>query len=298
MKKILFGFLIVLLSGLINAQLYHPFPDSNAVWSIATIEMGSYTKIIKYGIIGDTVINSKFYKKIGKSLDTNSFNPNNSTYFCAVRDFDKKWYFVQKNDTSENILYNFTAEVGDTILINNPWAIGNVPVKIISIDSILILNKYRKKYNTNSLSGGFPEQWIEGIGCNNGLFFSAFYLFDLGYQLFCFNLNDTLYYQNVPPNLDCDHVSNINEYLKMNKKCEIFPNPCNNNITIKINESIKVNSKYNCEIFSTSFNMLLSESMAFENNIAKIDISKLNKGIYFIIINNEDEIFINKIIKL
>ena len=117
MKKIILTLIFAVSMQFSFGQTYHSFPDSNAVWTIATIDWGDYIANKKYGIIGDTLINTINYKKIGLSLDDMFFNPTNAEYFCAVRDYNKKWYFVAKDSLSEKLLYDFDVSEDTTLFI-------------------------------------------------------------------------------------------------------------------------------------------------------------------------------------
>ncbi len=55
-RKIILTLLFAVSMQLSFGQTYHSFPDSNAVWTIATIDWGNYIANKKYGIIGDTLI--------------------------------------------------------------------------------------------------------------------------------------------------------------------------------------------------------------------------------------------------
>jgi len=115
-------------------------------------------------------------------------------------------------------------------------------VYVDSVDSVKINGTYRKRINTSFPSRGFIEQWIEGIGCNNGLFYSGYYIFDYGYQLLCFHHNDSLYYLN-SPNDSCYYITtNINDKNISLNNILIYPNPTYNKIYIESN--IKLENAY------------------------------------------------------
>ena len=87
---------------------------------------------------------------------------------------DKKVYYTGKADDilkgNNLLLYDFGLKVGDTFYVgdekDNKY---NRPFILISIDSVLIDNEYRKKYNFyNSKYSEFS--FIETIGCTIYLF--------------------------------------------------------------------------------------------------------------------------------
>ena len=84
---------------------------------------------------------------------------------------DKRVYF--DHSTLEGpwyknlLLYDFSLNVGDEFIANGYKYI------VVSIDSVLVGNEYRKKYNFELTLEGFPRyklSVIEGIGCPQNLF--------------------------------------------------------------------------------------------------------------------------------
>jgi len=216
-------------------EVYFEFPDSNSIWSVATMDDSLiYTKTMKYGIIGDTIINSVNYGAIGSTLDS-VFDQNFSTYFCAVREEDKKWYFIEQGTTQPKLLYDFNVAEGDTLLIDNPWLIGQEELVIEFIDSIQIQNGYRRRINlTNSLN--VNDSWIEGVGSVNGLLYAGSNFIDDSYQLICFEEHDTLRYLE-SPNGSCFIYEDLGiQPQKLREAIKIYPNPFQDEINIHIDQ--------------------------------------------------------------
>ncbi len=76
----------------------------------------------------------------------------------------------------------------------------------------------------------------------------------------------------------------------------MYPNPANTIVTITVNSLMELNSSISIvdmlgrEIFNTEIN-----SLQTENNTFKLDISELNNGIYFVLINS-DKRFVKKLV--
>ena len=78
MKKLILLNILSLHFIFLNAQTYYPFPDSNSIWSEATIFYDkTYTTFHQFGLIGDTTINLFNYNKL-YYLDDTTLNINNS----------------------------------------------------------------------------------------------------------------------------------------------------------------------------------------------------------------------------
>ena len=82
-------------------------------------------------------------------------------------------------------------------------------------------------------------------------------------------------------------------FTKKNGGVITYPNPTNKNFTISINTSDDI--QYNIEIKD-----ILGKTVAVKYNLrnnAKIDISKLKSGVYFVKIKMKDTEVVKKIIK-
>ena len=79
MKKLFMKIItiFILISGCQSfSQNYFLFPDSNAIWNTIGDNMFSGDEFrIRYGLFGDTVINSTLYNKIYDLHDTNLIHP-------------------------------------------------------------------------------------------------------------------------------------------------------------------------------------------------------------------------------
>lgn len=235
-----------------QAQTYHPFPDSNAIW-VNAYKYYTTTYIYSYGLIGDTVIDLYQYNKLYRLHDS-VLTINGAIYEGAIRESGKKVYYRDLACTHDIILYDFNKNANDTIFsvystfeINQ--CLDSTPIYIIisSIDSILINGSYRKVFHFED----DPAIWIEGIGSTVGLLTPI----DPGvtgnykWDLVCFILNDEVLYHN--PNFgSCfKSYSGINDYSNtVNVEIEIFPNPIKDIINLDLsrnNEQLKIIHIYN-----------------------------------------------------
>ena len=216
MKKIILTvFCIVQLSSIL-AQVYVPFPLENAVWVGSdffvsnAVPQNNYWHFIVKG--QDTIINGIAYKKIDKKGIRNNIT--------AIREKDKIIYL--REDNKDTILYDFNMQVGDTL--NGRiygYSLSSRKVMVFAIDSILIDNKYRKKYRLRVPSSGDYGEIVEGMGCRCG-FIPNLVGLDRGGTLNCHSINDKSIYGGF--NGKCDLVS-TKEVIKNLAQVQIYPNP-------------------------------------------------------------------------
>lgn len=193
MKNIYVALLILsCISG--RSQLNSSWPDSNATWVNAYYHVSSpYPSLqsVDYYCMGiaDTVINAVQYSQISNCLNG---------YRGALRDANGKVYYVPKDSVQEYLLYDFTAESGDTVkdvyieALSFGWFPGQgslMDVSIGVVDSVLYGGIWRKRMR---LGGAY---WIEGIGNTQGLLWDPFVnISNLLIKLECLSVNDSSIY--------------------------------------------------------------------------------------------------------
>jgi hypothetical protein len=257
-----------------NAQtnVYHPFPDSNAVWSVFNQ---------KYFVSGDSTLNMLNYKKYFFSSDSIPLLTNGA-FFALVREdtLAKRVWAILKDSANEKLLYDFSLEVNDTTTVFPASNFFYVPdgIKIIveQSDSVLIDGQYRKRLKIIGADQNtyLPEYWIEGIGSTFGPFnsgFVGFIIFDAPYPvLICFEQDGQLLYHdlNFP---DCYEPLpvGINEEERI-AVLNVFPNPVNNVLFIQGSDISRV------ELFDITGKMLK------ECACRELDLHNIDTGVYIV----------------
>ncbi len=274
---------------------YFPLPDTNSIWSVATIKQTVFEETYKYGIPGDTSILSENYRMISLS-DDSVFYPDSSIYYCAVRESNKKWYFVEQNSTQEKLLYDFSINTGDTVQIDNPWSNGVNELKVDTVDSVFIYNEFRKRILLNSLSANTFDAWIEGIGSIYGLFYSGGDFNNENFQLICFEHLDMLWYIN-SPNGACfikDPLSSGSIKIE-SPEFTIYPNPFHDKLTIVATEhtcgpvKVEIFTIHGVKEFSEAFNLQNKKDIPLNTS--------LTSGVYFLRIQSNIESVVYKVVK-
>ncbi len=277
-------YLIVFAAAVIkigNAQVYVQMPVENAIWSEYYLVYDNINpQIYPYYIIenGDTMINNLTYHKIVMSNDTVIDFSEDSYTGCFREDINEAVYFLPKDSINEVLMYDFSKQVGDTVIIpaSPLWKYETLTLIIYKIDSVEIQGNFRKvihftEWITSELC------WIEGIGSNMGLLYN-FYSYGIGEgpELNCLTLDDIFIYQNPESWLsDCFVFTEVEDQKYIESEMEIFPNPATSFITIKINEGIPIEE-------AIIYNHLGQKALEAKPVNNTVDVSGLKPGIYFI----------------
>jgi hypothetical protein len=252
----------------VNSQTYYPLVDTNKVWSnliqATSPPMTSETNFIKFS--GDTIIGLNSYKNVFQSDDSQHAI---WTLIGFIReDITHKVYYYKIQDTAERILYDFGANIGDTIHVGGEYGIDLV---ISSIDSVYIFDRYRKRL------WAWDEPWIVGIGSICGVMESGtFYQVGGINRLLCFYENDTLKFLN--PDFNSCYISNVNidATTKDNFYFELYPNPPDELLYFKTNLLNNVTLQF----YNVLGNNILFKNIKNEDHLY-LDKSIFHSGIYF-----------------
>lgn len=245
MKKLnlytIFALLLMTRSVAMYAQEYVPIIQEGNVWNTLDVTAGMYNTYYNNvnWFSGDTIIDDVQYAKLMGT--TNGGAPH---LFSVLReDNGKVW--ERLNNQREILLYDFTANVGDTLWCGL-WADEyhyNI-VDSISIEHIGGVD--RKKFWFGLEYGWFgiitaAEIWIEGIGSDLGLLYSGSAgICGAYYCTLCFHQNDELIWQN--PNYDDCTFDAVVENIGVKKV--LYPNPTRGTIKMEA-ENIRNVAIYN-----------------------------------------------------
>jgi hypothetical protein len=268
----------------LTGQNYFPLVQENKDWKVMQVIQGMqdttfYT--ITYLFEGDTLINNLNYLKVYKTTEENPVNW--TLEGCIREDEDKKVFFHRYG--VNRLKYDFGAQPGDTIDI----MMINYPTKLIveAIDSIYINDSFRKTIFLRYEESNDYEQWIEGIGSNRGILESGTAGYVGGWYWFlCMSENGELIYMNPDYNV-CYLYTGLIDNSK--PQLQIYPNPAQNILTIENKENVIIQS-----ITLTNMNGQIIKQ--FVTDSAKLDISDINSGTYFLKICCEKGDLIKKIV--
>lgn len=289
-----------------QANIYHPFPDSDYVWFeishrdiICPEGGGRISETFSYSLGEDTIINSFIYKKVIKSACTTRncyqggsgernyyFEPN---FQFLRQDSITRKVFCNANG-ADSLLYDFNLSVGDTLspsYINHDFYNINSIITVSSIDSVLVGIQFHKRFILHNSQTTISSFLIEGIGSSLGLFH---------------NLNDIFFgfgrleYVTISSNIvwKSDFYSTpkilIGPYCYSGKKDEItiFPNPTKGKFTVYTPEGSQIIQIYN------TLGQRVEEK--FITNETFSDFYLQNIGIYLVRVKTNNEYLIKIII--
>ncbi len=276
--RILLLLIIATATHEIQAQsgIYHPFPDSNAVWNwhFYTYYCTPWTprdEEYSYNIDGDTIIGSMQYHKIVIpfiQVNNTLCGPYNYVgYKGCIRQsiIDKKVYCILPNESIEHLIFDFNLQVGDSIP-TIPYPCYS-KIFISQVDSVLIGTTFRKRWSGSGLV------IIEGIGSNWEFFTPLCEIIDGATGLLtCFEQNGATVY---PDSLyNCSLITNINSISINRSSVKLFPNPFHSSMTVSLNVK---------EATMRIFNSLgeFVREIRISNYSTDFNRNSLSNGIYF-----------------
>lgn len=257
----------------VQAQ-YKTFPDSTAIWGYIkygnpTICNNGICEIdMVYQIANDTVLFTNNYYQLHSVAG----------YLGGIREDSslRKVFFIQAGDSSENLLYDFSLNVGDTIqgLSNCSMAIT-----VTSIDST---NNYSPDYRRIFHVSSPGNDFIEGIGSLGGILAPLCNGIDFHWDLTCFSIDGNLIFTTGNPLLNCLSPLTVSE-LNNRNAVTITPN------VLRSGQTMTVNYNYNYPI--DLIEIIDVEGKVLEMDINNLTVSTTNfqSGIYFVAVTARNQ---------
>ncbi len=285
------------LSTKAQTSVYHPFPDSNAVWNIhftGSCMIGTDEEFYSIFLSGDTLINSetyhKFFTPFVQSFLSGSCTVTNLTgYKGAIRQdtLAKKVFYIPPTSSTEQLLYDYNLQIGDTVKgFLESFALSQDTV--YSIDSVLVGSNYYKRWNINTC---YNIYIIEGIGSTYGLLqLSPGCATDFpDYSINCFEQNGITLYPGTATN--CQIITSVNSTAPISNQVKVFPNPSNGSFSVNFDQPINISEIQLTDLLG---NIVFRQP---SNNQKKIDIDNLPSGTYILtVIDKENKTTNRKII--
>jgi Secretion system C-terminal sorting domain len=301
-KNLLLILTVITFSANAQTSIYHPFPDSNAVWNFHFILYctGGYgDEYYSVTISGDTIINSQTYHKLEtpfiQSFTTGTCPGNAIGYNGAIRQdtTNRKVFYVPPSNNTEQLLYDFSMQVGDTVQgYIESFASPNDTVQ--SIDSVLVGSNYRKRWNINSC---YNIHFIEGIGSTYGLIkLSPGCIVDhADYSLTCFMQNGQTLYPDTTTN--CELITSVESIFARGISTMVFPNPTSGNsfITYTLSTPATVSIAL-YDVLGNKLQQLVNGDQQQGEHNATLDTDKLASGVYVLQIRAGDQMAEEKIV--
>ncbi len=280
-----------------NAQSYIPMVEDsmivvNGIWGY------DFAEPVVYKYLGDTTINSTSYFRVYHCslLEDSSFAlSTNTNYYGAIREVNKKVYFLHKDSSIERKIYDFSLSLNDTtsIFFTTMWNSENVNVKFKRIDTVS--NYYGR------------DIWIHDV--NSSVFFPNYHIVEgFGNVDFCANEIETDYRtiklcsikknnpsHNIPVSYSACYWQIKNSFISLSEiesnSVEVYPNPAINQITVQSNDT----DLQSVSIYDVNGKFI--NQISVQKNKEVIDLKFMKSGIYTLKIVTKKGIVTKKIVK-
>jgi hypothetical protein len=304
MKTLLAIITFSMLSFAAMSQAYHPVLELNKYWDQSDEDWyeGCSFNAYRYFMTNIDSTMEGFTYKLCKTYRLRGHHPWESWIDCPPFTADtvpqnaawlredtnaRKVYIYDQGafPTSDQLLYDFALNVGDTL---KSYYASSSPTVLVSIDTITLHNgESRKKYTFDHWS--FGATYIEGIGGGFG-FVLPLYIFEgPDRTLYCVKKDGEDIWGSV-----CNTV-----FVGMKNEPEIsisvFPNPADDVLNINLN-NISESNPYSFEMFDLNGTKILTTKLESSDNA--VSLTNLSPGFYIYKIRSDATLKNGKLVKL
>ncbi|MEN0051340.1 MAG: T9SS type A sorting domain-containing protein [Bacteroidota bacterium] len=326
-------FLLSTFFGFTQNDNWIPFPLETGVWTNFRYQVGNGENALPdisyhYSTLGDTLIEGTTYFKLVVNSDSVSWydprSPQVDVYIGAIRQEDRRVFFIPKDSNTIDTLYDFNIKVGEINYryieeeSNNcdPEHPEYCPVsQLTRIDTLNWSDgttrlAYRFRVfsdNWGNKEGEYAYSWIEGIGSTTGFFSQQAYLHSLKYathsphywqELLCMEDNGELLYTGESYEGNCNTIRDVLDATEneLSIQINIYPNPAINSIEIQLDDSALLKDlKYQ---WSDHTGRVLTNWQVIKQNALQLDVSQLPKGLLFLTISDGQTQLTRKVVKM
>ncbi len=277
-----FGIIIsIFLSLSAYSQLDNFIVNEEGLWSTVDVHCfpggNNYnTYFIKFE--EDTLINGFLYKEIWH-CDEEDMAVWSSYGF--IRENEDHQVFLKPPDYIEGLIYDFGVSIGDSIEALNVYLNSNDILKFVvtQVDSVLLLDEYRKRIVLYEYINEKEEIWIEGLGSYFGILNSCNDSYGAvcgGYDALCYKESNTLVYQNETYETCYYSVTVGLNPVKKEGTFTVYPNPAKDLVTI----NFPSDGKREIEIWDFSGKKVVKNLFLYK--IISLNLQEVDNGVYFI----------------
>ena len=287
-KTLLFAVLLALTATNMKAQDYEPIIQEGNEWHTLDVIVipGSplpheyYTTLVQW-LAEDTLIDGARYTKV---METRN-GEGTPQIACLLKEENGKVWKREIASVTDILIYDFTAQVGDTLRFGDFGEFEYWVVDSISMEQIGGVDRRKFWFGLEYDFMGEPyaiETWTEGVGSDMGLLFSGWYYVTGGYyRALCFHQNGELIWQN--EYYGTCMIDAVDEELA--PAVSVYPNPANGVVHIEGVETTEV-QVYNA----------LGQVVKTVRDSNEISVAGLSEGVYLLRITDADgKVYMNKI---
>ena len=279
----LLALLLMVGGAAMQAQNYVSLLQEGNEWNTLDVveSVGLYqfnSKTLVNWLAGDTIVDDVRYTKVMETVN----DEGTPVLAALLREEDGKVWQRYLGKSTEMLLYDFTANVGDSLVCGY----GDYFVlDSISIEHLGGVDRKKFWFRLGYDFVGDPyamETWIEGIGSDLGLLYcGSAYICGGYYKALCFHQNGELVWQN--PEYDACLITDVEEIH--DNELSVYPNPAHDHFRVNGVDPIEV------QLYNT-----LGQRVRTVRGANDIDVSGLTDGVYLLRISDADgKVYTHKI---
>lgn len=282
----------ILLLAIIAISFQFTLPAQNFVspdnqWNVLASGMPQSAITEIFWFEGDSVVNNKTYQKFWISRDSLL----NRQFEGLMREDSNVVYFIPP-EQNESILYDFNAQIGDTVSIVNYFCFEAFPFVVYDIDTVEYYGMSRKHWYLG-IQGEIREIWIEGIGSYSGPLYSAYEMCIVCpyWGLLCFHQQGALQYMK-PDETVC-YIKTVGQTENLEASALLIkPNPAASGSGFFVESPFRLDE---INLFNSS-GQLLQNIRAEEPGQIKVLTDGLKPGIYLLRATGSGKVLTQKLV--
>jgi hypothetical protein len=254
-------------------------------------------KEFNYYIQGDTLIGNQLYRKLYtrgsgsyqwmaqppamNCSGTFSFNDVNHPVGFVRDEGNVIWYATP--GAPEEVLYDYNLEVGDFL----PLTLTNFHsgIQVESIESILIGDQSRRKFNLSANSG--VAYLIEGLGHDYGFIEAIPPILECGHELLCYGWADQSWYPEAGESCQLD--MSVRESNALPADLRVVPNPSGGRFSVRLPQHFDASEVRICGPTGA----IAQVATRLRDDNLSIDLDGYQPGIYLLVIHSDKGTFLS-----
>ena len=277
MKRHLIILAAMLIFSAVQAQDYEPIIQEGNEWHTLDVIVNpgfppnDYYSTLVHWLSDDTLVDGVRYTKV---LETRNGEGTPRLATLLREENGKVW---KRKSATDILIYDFTAQVGDTLRFGDFQEFDYFVVDSISIEQIGGTDRRKFWFGLEYDFMGEPvaiETWTEGIGSDMGLLFSGWYYTTGGYyKALCFHQNEELVWQN--DYYGTCMIDAVEEEVA--PAVSVYPNPAS--------ETVRIEGIGPTEV---QLHNALGQLVKTVENTHEINVAGLPQGVYLLRIRDEE----------
>ena len=277
MKRHLIILAAMLIFSAVQAQDYEPIIQEGNEWHTLDVIVNpgfppnDYYSTLVHWLSDDTLVDGVRYTKV---LETRNGEGTPRLATLLREENGKVW---KRKSATDILIYDFTAQVGDTLRFGDFQEFDYFVVDSISIEQIGGTDRRKFWFGLEYDFMGEPvaiETWTEGIGSDMGLLFSGWYYTTGGYyKALCFHQNEELVWQN--DYYGTCMIDALEEEVA--PAVSVYPNPAS--------ETVRIEGIGPAEV---QLHNALGQLVKTVENTHEINVAGLPQGVYLLRIRDEE----------